>query len=109
MAAPILIDFAWALLGGVGAVIWESAARHPHWSWTKLILVCIPAQIAIAAGVYKVASGAPRFMGGILIFSAAVWIMRGLVSQLYFHEVVPLRTWVACALVLVVAVLDRVN
>jgi len=105
----MITDILWALLGGIGAVVWETAARHPGWSWTKLLLVYVPAQLCIAAGVYNIIAGAPRFLGGILIFSGGVWIMRILVSQLYFAESVPLKTWVACTLVVAIAILDRVS
>ena len=73
------------------------------------MLVYIPAQIAVAAGVYNVLAGAPRFLGGILIFSASVWLMRVLVSQFYFMEAVPLKTWIACAIIVAVAMAERVT
>ena len=109
MIPPILIDLMWAVLGGAGAVVWESAARHPEWSWTKLLMVYVPAQLLIATAVYHVMAGAPRFLGGILVFTGAVWVIRILVSQFYFMETVPLKTWIACAIVVTAAVTERLT
>jgi len=105
----MIVSLLWALWAGCGAVTWEWAARHPEWTWLKMFMVLIPAQIAVASGIYNVMAAAPRFLGGVLIFSGATWGLRVLISQLYFAEAVHLKPWIACGLVITIAILDRMK
>lgn len=104
---PILIDIAWGLFGAMCALGWEVLARTTNWAWWKVILAGLPFQAGIGISVYHLMNRAPHFLGGILWFTATVWLGRALLSTLYFAEAVPVRTWVACGIVVAASVYDK--
>ena len=107
MVPPVLIDLLWGIFGGACALGWEAAGRTTNWPWWKVVLAGMPFQIGVGFSIYQLINRAPHFLGGVLWFTASIWTMRVLVSVFYFGEVVPLRTWVACAVVVFATVYDK--
>lgn len=102
-------DILWGLVGAIAAIVWETLSRRVQFnSWIAPFLLGFPLQAIVAASIYHLLNRSPHFLGGALWFTASVWTLRVLMSQFYFGETVPLRTWFACAIVVGATIYDKV-
>lgn len=84
--SKLLIVF-WAVLAALLAVWCEFSMRrtmHFDWRWMPL------AEVVIGFSVYKMVTGAPTFLAGVIVFSASTLAFRILASTVLLQEAL---TW----------------
>lgn len=90
----------WPILGAAAAILCEALYRmFPRLPWTWWLPMTIPLMLVINYAVYRIMVGAGSLIGGVVVFSIAVAVLRALAS-LGLGETPRWQDWAAMGLVL---------